>query len=172
MLADPPSRVVALKLFLIFANTFQGTVYPAGNDTGPPYVASPFAIPDQSDSMLYLAFSEYFFQTSSFAYYTAGAFNITITEEVSRTQSNRVTAAQVIQDGALACQLPVPGLTKLLIGLQSPERVHNKHQQTIMLFYYTLDTSVHSQECQVPLSEVLNTGNFATKNKVFVDLRY
>ncbi|NWS59959.1 BPIFC protein, partial [Chunga burmeisteri] len=60
----------------------KGIVYPAGNYTGPPYVATPFTIPDQSDSMLYLAFSEYFFQTSSFAYYTAGAFNITVAEEV------------------------------------------------------------------------------------------
>ncbi|NWQ94478.1 BPIFC protein, partial [Burhinus bistriatus] len=60
----------------------QGIVYPAGNYTGSPYVAAPFTIPDQSDSMLYLAFSEHFFQTSSFAYYTAGAFNITIAEEV------------------------------------------------------------------------------------------
>ncbi|KFQ12463.1 BPI fold-containing family C protein, partial [Leptosomus discolor] len=61
----------------------KGIVYPAGNYTGPPYVAAPFTIPDQSDSMLYLAFSEYFFQTYSFAYYTAGAFNITIAEEVT-----------------------------------------------------------------------------------------
>lgn len=53
--------------------------------------------------MLYLAFSEYFFQTSSFAYYTAGAFNITIAEEVSKTQRNGVRVAQVIQDGALTC---------------------------------------------------------------------
>ncbi|NXK08548.1 BPIFC protein, partial [Herpetotheres cachinnans] len=60
----------------------KGIVYPAGNYTGLPYVAAPFTIPDQSNSMLYLAFSEYFFQTSSFAYYTAGAFNITIAEEV------------------------------------------------------------------------------------------
>ncbi|KFW03234.1 BPI fold-containing family C protein, partial [Fulmarus glacialis] len=60
----------------------KGIVYPAGNYSGPPYVAAPFTIPDQSDSMLYLAFSEYFFQTCSFAYYTAGAFNITIAEEV------------------------------------------------------------------------------------------
>ncbi|NWU66249.1 BPIFC protein, partial [Pterocles burchelli] len=63
----------------------KGTVYTAGNYTDPPYVAAPFTMPDQSDSMLYLAFSEYFFQTSSFAYYIAGAFNITITEEVSRS---------------------------------------------------------------------------------------
>ncbi|KFQ50948.1 BPI fold-containing family C protein, partial [Pelecanus crispus] len=59
----------------------KGIVYPAGNYSGPPYVAAPFTIPDQSDSMLYLALSEYFFQTFSFAYYTAGAFNITIAEE-------------------------------------------------------------------------------------------
>lgn len=103
--------------FFISADTFQGIVYPAGNYTGPPYVAAPFTIPDQSDSMLHLAFSEYFFQTSSFAYYTAGAFSITIAEEVSRTQRNGVGVARVIQDGALACQLSVHGSIKLLIGL-------------------------------------------------------
>ncbi|PKU47220.1 bpi fold-containing family c protein [Limosa lapponica baueri] len=59
----------------------KGIVHPAGNYTGSPCVAAPFAIPDESDSMLHFAFSEYFFQTSSFAYYTAGAFNITIAEE-------------------------------------------------------------------------------------------
>lgn len=45
--------------------------------------------------MLYLAFSEYFFQTSSFAYYTAGAFNMTIAEEVSRTQRNGVRVVHI-----------------------------------------------------------------------------
>lgn len=77
--------------------------------------------------MLYLAFSEYFFQTSSFAYYTAGAFNITIAEEVSRTQRNGVRVAQVIQDGALTCQLSLCGRIKLLIGLRSPETVDHKY---------------------------------------------
>ncbi|NWV76202.1 BPIFC protein, partial [Dasyornis broadbenti] len=61
----------------------KGVVFPAGNHTDSPYVAASFTIPDQSDSMLYLALSEYFFQTSSFAYYTAGAFNVTIAEEVT-----------------------------------------------------------------------------------------
>ncbi|KGL82649.1 BPI fold-containing family C protein, partial [Tinamus guttatus] len=59
----------------------KGIVYPGGNYSAPSFEAAPFTVPDQSDSMLYLAFSEYFFQTSSFAYYTAGAFNITIAEE-------------------------------------------------------------------------------------------
>ncbi|NXU16066.1 BPIFC protein, partial [Pardalotus punctatus] len=66
----------------------KGVVSPAGNYADSPYVAASFTIPEQSDSMLHLAFSEYFFQTSSFAYYTAGAFNMTIGEEVSRTQGN------------------------------------------------------------------------------------
>ncbi|NWW81626.1 BPIFC protein, partial [Climacteris rufus] len=65
----------------------KGIVFPAGNYTDSPYVAASFAIPEQSDSMLYLAFSEYFFQTSSFAYYTAGAFNMTIAEEVKSGNS-------------------------------------------------------------------------------------
>ncbi|NWT00587.1 BPIFC protein, partial [Mionectes macconnelli] len=60
----------------------KGTVFPAGNYIGSPYVVAPFSVTDQSDSMLLLAFSEYYFQTSSFAYYTAGAFNMTIAEEV------------------------------------------------------------------------------------------
>ncbi|NXS83552.1 BPIFC protein, partial [Erpornis zantholeuca] len=65
----------------------KGVVFPAGNCTDSPYVPASFTIPDQSDSMLYLAFSEYFFQTSSFAYYTAGAFNMTIAEEVKSGNS-------------------------------------------------------------------------------------
>ncbi|NXM88450.1 BPIFC protein, partial [Oenanthe oenanthe] len=64
----------------------KGVFFPAGNYTDSPYVAASLTIPDQSDSMLYFAFSEYFFQTSSFAYYTAGAFTVTIAEE-----SNLVT---------------------------------------------------------------------------------
>ncbi|NXY28410.1 BPIFC protein, partial [Pomatorhinus ruficollis] len=65
----------------------KGIVFPAGNYTDSPYEAASFTIPDQSDSMLYLAFSEYFFQTSSFAYYTTGAFNMTIAEEVKSGNS-------------------------------------------------------------------------------------
>ncbi|NXV55535.1 BPIFC protein, partial [Molothrus ater] len=65
----------------------KGVVFPAGNHTDSPYMAASFTIPDQSDSMLYLAFSEYFFQSSSFAYYTTGAFNMTIAEEVKSGNS-------------------------------------------------------------------------------------
>ncbi|KAM6306908.1 LOW QUALITY PROTEIN: bactericidal permeability-increasing protein-like [Podargus strigoides] len=73
----------------------KGIVYPAGNYTGPPYMAAPFTIPVQSDSMFYLAFSEYFFQTSSSAYYTTGVFDITISEEMSRTERNGVAKYSV-----------------------------------------------------------------------------
>ncbi|KAF1618902.1 BPI fold-containing family C protein, partial [Eudyptes chrysolophus] len=100
----------------------QGIVYPAGNCSGPPYVAAPFTIPDQSDSMLYLAFSEYFFQTSSFAYYTAGAFNITIAEEVSRTQRNTCSYfnisteifGSIIPEVAKYSVTPYPVMLKLM----------------------------------------------------------
>ncbi|RLW00274.1 hypothetical protein DV515_00009163, partial [Chloebia gouldiae] len=64
----------------------KGIVFPAGNYSDSYYMAASFTIPDQSDSMLYLAFSEYFFQTSPFAYYITGAFNMTIAEEMSGTQ--------------------------------------------------------------------------------------
>ncbi|XP_019344766.2 BPI fold-containing family C protein isoform X1 [Alligator mississippiensis] len=60
----------------------QGTTYPVGNYPAHPYVPVPFALQDSSDSMLYLAVSEYSFQTTVFAYYTTGAFNIIITDEV------------------------------------------------------------------------------------------
>ncbi|XP_067415095.1 BPI fold-containing family C protein [Emydura macquarii macquarii] len=61
----------------------KGAIYPVGNWTDPSFVPAPFTFPDKSDSMLYLGISEYFFKYASLAYYTAGAFNITIVEELS-----------------------------------------------------------------------------------------
>ncbi|KAF1516777.1 BPI fold-containing family C protein, partial [Eudyptes chrysocome] len=93
----------------------QGIVYPAGNCSGPPYVAAPFTIPDQSDSMLYLAFSEYFFQTSSFAYYTAGAFNITIAEETcSYFNISTEIFGSIIPEVAKYSVTPYPVMLKLM----------------------------------------------------------
>ncbi|NWI09981.1 BPIFC protein, partial [Crypturellus soui] len=93
----------------------QGIVYPGGNYSAPPFVAAPFAVPDQSDSMLYLAFSEYFFQTSSFAYYTAGAFNITITEETcSYFNISTEIFGSVIPEVAQYSVTPYPVMLKLM----------------------------------------------------------
>ncbi|XP_010205786.2 BPI fold-containing family C protein [Colius striatus] len=93
----------------------KGIVYPAGNYTDPPYVMSPFNIPDQRDSMLYLAFSEYFFQTSSFAYYTAGAFNITIAEETcSHFNISTEIFGSVIPEVAKYSVTPYPVMLKLM----------------------------------------------------------
>ncbi|XP_040451663.1 BPI fold-containing family C protein [Falco naumanni] len=93
----------------------QGTVYPAGNYTGLPYVAVPFAIPDQNNSMLYLAFSEYFFQTSSFAYYTTGAFNITIAEETcSYFNISTEIFGSIIPEVAKYSVTPYPVMLKLM----------------------------------------------------------
>ncbi|NWJ02643.1 BPIFC protein, partial [Crypturellus undulatus] len=93
----------------------QGIVYPGGNYSAPPFVAAPFTVPDQSDSMLYLAFSEYFFQTSSFAYYTAGAFNITITEETcSYFNISTEIFSSVIPEVAQYSVTPYPVMLKLM----------------------------------------------------------
>ncbi|XP_010154923.1 PREDICTED: BPI fold-containing family C protein-like [Eurypyga helias] len=93
----------------------KGIVYPAGNYTGPPYVAAPFTIPDRRDSMLYLAFSEYFFQTYSFAYYTAGAFNITIAEETcSYFNISTEIFGSIIPEVAKYSVTPYPVMLKLM----------------------------------------------------------
>ncbi|NXM77269.1 BPIFC protein, partial [Serilophus lunatus] len=93
----------------------KGMVVPAGNYTGSPYMAAPFTIPDQSDSMLYLAFSEYFFQTSSFAYYTAGAFNMTIAEETcSYFNISTEIFGSIIPEVAKYSVTPYPVMLKLM----------------------------------------------------------
>ncbi|XP_062425403.1 BPI fold-containing family C protein-like [Rhea pennata] len=93
----------------------KGIVYPGGNYIAPPFVAAPFIVPDQSDSMLYLAFSEYFFQTSSFAYYTAGAFNITISEEIcSYFNISTEIFGSIIPEVAQYSVMPYPVMLKLM----------------------------------------------------------
>ncbi|NXH18999.1 BPIFC protein, partial [Bucco capensis] len=93
----------------------KGIVYPTGNYSGPPYVAAPFTVPDQSNSMLSLAFSEAFFQTSSFAYYTAGAFNITIAEETcSYFNISTEIFSSIIPEVAEYSVTPNPVLLKLM----------------------------------------------------------
>ncbi|NXO01648.1 BPIFC protein, partial [Rhinopomastus cyanomelas] len=93
----------------------KGIVYPTGNHTDPPYAAAPFAVPVQSDSMLYLAFSEYFFQTSSFAYYTAGAFDITIAEETcSYFNISTEIFSSIIPEVAKYSVTPYPVMLKLM----------------------------------------------------------
>uniref|UniRef100_A0A8B9TWC5 Bactericidal permeability-increasing protein n=1 Tax=Anas platyrhynchos TaxID=8839 RepID=A0A8B9TWC5_ANAPL len=62
-------------------NSLQGTVYPVGNHTDPPFVPAPFGLSNHGDSMLYLGVSNYFLKSASLAYYRAGAFNITISKE-------------------------------------------------------------------------------------------
>ncbi|NXT01165.1 BPIFC protein, partial [Jacana jacana] len=93
----------------------KGIVYPAGNHTGSTCVAVPFTIPDQSDSMLHLAFSEDFFQTASFAYYTAGAFNITIAEETcSYFNISTEIFGSIIPEVAKYSVTPYPVMLKLM----------------------------------------------------------
>ncbi|XP_058529846.1 BPI fold-containing family C protein [Ochotona princeps] len=63
---------------------FKGTFYPLKNAVDPPFSPVPFVLPEGSDSMLYIGVSEYFFKSASFAYFTAGAFDVTFsTKEIS-----------------------------------------------------------------------------------------
>ncbi|KAL9854181.1 LOW QUALITY PROTEIN: BPI fold-containing family C protein [Geothlypis trichas] len=93
----------------------KGVVFPAGNHTDSPYMAASFTIPDQSESMLYLAFSEHFFQSSSFAYYTAGAFNMTIAEQTcSYFNINTEIFSSIIPEVAKYSIAPYPVMLKLM----------------------------------------------------------
>ncbi|XP_043824248.1 BPI fold-containing family C protein [Dromiciops gliroides] len=63
----------------------KGTFYPVGNLTDPPFQPVPFALPNRSDSMLYIGISEYFLKSASFTYFITGAFDITLTtKELSK----------------------------------------------------------------------------------------
>ncbi|XP_066866160.1 BPI fold-containing family C protein isoform X3 [Kogia breviceps] len=59
----------------------KGVFYPLENLTDPPFSSVPFVLPEHSDSMIYIGISEYFFKSASYAYFTAGAFNVTLTTE-------------------------------------------------------------------------------------------
>ncbi|XP_045408972.1 BPI fold-containing family C protein [Lemur catta] len=62
----------------------KGVFYPLENLADPPFSPVPFMLPERSDSMLYIGISEYFFKSASFAYFTAGAFDVTLsTKEIS-----------------------------------------------------------------------------------------
>ncbi|XP_075863174.1 BPI fold-containing family C protein [Microcebus murinus] len=62
----------------------KGAFYPLENLADPPFSPVPFVLPEGSDSMLYIGISEYFFKSASFAYFSAGAFNVTLsTKEIS-----------------------------------------------------------------------------------------
>ncbi|XP_010992482.3 BPI fold-containing family C protein [Camelus dromedarius] len=62
----------------------KGVFYPQENLADPPFPSVPFVLPERSDSMLYIGISKYFFKSASYAYFTAGAFGVTLTtKEIS-----------------------------------------------------------------------------------------
>ncbi|XP_009075367.1 PREDICTED: BPI fold-containing family C protein-like, partial [Acanthisitta chloris] len=93
----------------------KGTVYPVGNHTDPPFVPAPFALPNQSDSMIYLGVSNYFLKTASLAYYRAGAFNITICKELATAFNlNTSLLKYFVSEIALSYTAACPVLLKLM----------------------------------------------------------
>ncbi|XP_069739451.1 bactericidal permeability-increasing protein-like [Phaenicophaeus curvirostris] len=92
----------------------KGTVYPVGNHTDPPFVPAPFFLPNEVDSMLYVGISSYFLKSASLAYYRAGAFNITISEELATTFNlNTNLFKYFIPEIALRYKTACPVLLKL-----------------------------------------------------------
>uniref|UniRef100_A0A8C6ZZC1 Bactericidal permeability-increasing protein n=1 Tax=Nothoprocta perdicaria TaxID=30464 RepID=A0A8C6ZZC1_NOTPE len=73
--------------------------YAVGNHRDPPFMPAPFALPNQGDSMLYLGVSNYFLKSASLAYYKAGIFNLTISQEVevSRVRKQQSEALRMVQ---------------------------------------------------------------------------
>ncbi|XP_030873365.1 BPI fold-containing family C protein [Leptonychotes weddellii] len=72
-----------MALHILELNT-SGVFYPLDNLTDPPFLPVPFALPERHDSMLYVGISEFFFKSASFAYFTSGAFNVTLSmKEIS-----------------------------------------------------------------------------------------
>nr|ACE77708.1 bactericidal/permeability-increasing protein-like 2 precursor (predicted) [Sorex araneus] len=63
----------------------KGVFYPLQNLSDPPFSPAPLVLPELTNSMLYVAISEYFLKSASFAHFMAGAFNVTLsTEEISK----------------------------------------------------------------------------------------
>ncbi|XP_027671801.1 BPI fold-containing family C protein-like [Falco rusticolus] len=93
----------------------KGTVYPVGSHMDPPFVPAPFALPNQDDSMVYVGVSNYFLQSASLAYYRAGAFNITISEELATTFNlNTALFKDFVPEMALSFVTACPVLLKLM----------------------------------------------------------
>ncbi|XP_064010877.1 BPI fold-containing family C protein-like [Pogoniulus pusillus] len=93
----------------------KGTVYPVGNHTDPPFVPAPFALPNQDDSMVYLGVSSYFLKSASLAYYRAGAFSITISEELATTLNLNIGLFKdFVPEIALSYIISCPVLLKLM----------------------------------------------------------
>ncbi|NXJ11046.1 BPIFC protein, partial [Odontophorus gujanensis] len=114
-LAEIDYSLNSLEVFQPYIDMdLKGIVYPAGNHTGPSYVAAPFAIPDQSDYMFYFAVSEYFFQTYVFSYYTTGAFNITIAETCRYFNISTEMFGSLIPEVAKYSIIPNPVMMKLM----------------------------------------------------------
>ncbi|XP_025908046.1 BPI fold-containing family C protein-like [Nothoprocta perdicaria] len=93
----------------------KGTVYAVGNHRDPPFMPAPFALPNQGDSMLYLGVSNYFLKSASLAYYKAGIFNLTISQELA-TAFNLTTALfkKFVPETALYYITAHPVLLKLM----------------------------------------------------------
>ncbi|XP_042197870.1 bactericidal permeability-increasing protein-like [Callorhinchus milii] len=61
---------------------FKGEFYNIGRHQEPPFTAGPLSFPEQTNHMMYLAVSEFFFNSAAFVYHRAGALQINITDSM------------------------------------------------------------------------------------------
>ncbi|KAJ8353035.1 hypothetical protein AAFF_G00118830, partial [Aldrovandia affinis] len=60
----------------------KGEFYNVGKHQEPPFVATPFSLPAQTTSMLYIAVSTFTVNSAGFVYNNAGALNLDITDDM------------------------------------------------------------------------------------------
>uniref|UniRef100_A0A4W3J5M5 Bactericidal permeability-increasing protein n=1 Tax=Callorhinchus milii TaxID=7868 RepID=A0A4W3J5M5_CALMI len=75
-LTDPSLRASALQ------QLSQGEFYNIGRHQEPPFTAGPLSFPEQTNHMMNLAVSEFFFNSATFVYHRAGALQINITDSM------------------------------------------------------------------------------------------
>ncbi|XP_069507073.1 bactericidal permeability-increasing protein-like [Ambystoma mexicanum] len=66
---------------------FKGEFYNVGHHSEPPYTPAPFSILGQSDQMLYIGVSEFFANSAGFVYFTSGALQINLTDNMIPKES-------------------------------------------------------------------------------------
>ncbi|XP_011893390.1 PREDICTED: BPI fold-containing family C protein isoform X2 [Cercocebus atys] len=123
----------------------KGVFYPLENLTDPPFSPVPFVLPERSNSMLYIGIAEYFFKSASFAYFTAGAFNVTLsTKEIAEIY----ILSQPFMVRIMATEPPVINLQPGNFTLDIPASImmltqpKNSTVETIVSMDFVASTSV------------------------------
>ncbi|EPY77446.1 tRNA-splicing ligase RtcB-like protein [Camelus ferus] len=123
----------------------KGVFYPQENLADPPFPSVPFVLPEGSDSMLYIGISKYFFKSASYAYFTAGAFGVTLT---TKEIAELYILSQPFMVQVMATEPPVINLLPGNFTLDIPASImiltqsKNSTAETIVSMDFVASTSV------------------------------